>query len=366
MTIATEGTLPRAAPATTRSPAGTGRQAVLVRPNELTVQDVPIPELQPGDILLRVDAALLCGTDVRIYNGSKQKNVTFPTVLGHEFAGTIADANGPLPEGLEFGSQVAVYPLVTCGTCAACRKGHENICKNRQAFGYQLTGGLSQYVRVPAVARQNLVPVAGVPASQAAIIEPVACAYNGQKLAGMQRAETALIVGCGPLGLIHTGLAKQLGVQRVISIDPIARRRDLATRFGADLVLEPGPDAAAQVTDFSDGGVDVLVMAIGRIDALLPYVSTLAPGASVSVFAGFGADAALSLSANDVHYNEWNIVGASSCRLDGFHAVAPLVASGALPVSELIGSQLPLNQAEKALELAGSGADLRVGVDPWA
>ena len=172
------------------------------------MEDVPIPELEPGDILLRVDAALLCGTDVRIYNGSKQKNVTFPTVLGHEFAGTVVDANGPLPDGLEIGAQVAVYPLVTCGPCAACRKGHENICQNRQAFGYQLTGGLSQYVRVPAVARQNLVPVPGVSAAQAAIIEPVACAYNGQKLAGMQRAETALIVGCGPLGLIHTGLAK--------------------------------------------------------------------------------------------------------------------------------------------------------------
>ena len=141
---------------------------------------------------------MLCGTDVRIYEGRKQKNVTFPSVLGHEFAGTVVDANGPLPDGVAMGDQVAVYPLVTCGACVACRKGHENICRNRKAFGYQLTGGLSQFVRVPAVARQNLVPVPGVPAAEAAIIEPVACAYNGQKLAGMSRAETALIVGCGP------------------------------------------------------------------------------------------------------------------------------------------------------------------------
>ena len=96
--------------------------------------------------------------------------------------------NGPLPDGVAMGDQVAVYPLVTCGECAACRKGHENICRNRKAFGYQLTGGLSQFVRVPAVARQNLVPVPGVSAAEAAIIEPVACAYNGQKLAGMSRA----------------------------------------------------------------------------------------------------------------------------------------------------------------------------------
>ena len=342
------------------------RQAVLHQPNDLRIEEVPVPFLEPGDVLLRVDAALLCGTDVRIYEGRKQKNVTFPTVLGHEFAGTVVDANGPLPDGVAMGDQVAVYPLVTCGTCAACRKGHENICQNRKAFGYQLTGGLSQFVRVPAVARQNLVPVPGVSAAEAAIIEPVACAYNGQKLAGMSRAETALIVGCGPLGLIHVGLAKSFGVQKVAAIDPIAKRRTMATRFGADLVLEPGSETADELNEFSDGGIDVLVMAIGRIDALTPYLRCLAPGASVSVFAGFGADADLAVSANDVHYNEWNIVGASSCRLDGFHAVAPMVASGALPVAELIGTQLPLDRAVEALDLAGSGADMRVGVNPWA
>ncbi|MHC9297258.1 alcohol dehydrogenase catalytic domain-containing protein [Mycobacterium sp. LTG2003] len=350
----------------TTSEANTFRQAVLYQPNDMRIEQAPMPVLQPGDVLLRVDAALLCGTDVRIFEGRKQKNVTFPSVLGHEFAGTVVDANGPLPEGIQMGDQVAVYPLVTCGSCTACRRGHENICRNRRAFGYQLTGGLSQYVHVPAVARQNLVPVPGVAATQAAIIEPVACAYNGQQLAGMSKAQTALIVGCGPLGLIHAGLAKSFGVEKVAAVDPIAGRREMATRFGADLVLEPGPDTAAALDDFTEGGIDVLVMAIGRIDALTPYLGSLAPGARVSVFAGFGADADLAVSANDVHYNEWTIVGASSCRLDGFHAVAPMVASGQLPVSELIGTQLPLDRAVEAIALAGSGADMRVGVDPWA
>lgn len=359
-------TSPATNAAGTGTRGGTVRQAVLHRPNDLRIEETPMPTLEPGDVLLRVDAALLCGTDVRIYEGRKQKNVTFPTVLGHEFAGTVVDANGALPQGVSMGDQVAVYPLVTCGKCVACTRGHENICRNRQAFGYQLTGGLSQYVRVPAAARQNLVPVPGVSAAEAAIIEPVACAHNGQMLAGMPRAKTALIVGCGPLGLIHAGLAKSFGVEKVAAVDPIAARRTMATRFGADLVLAPGDDTAAALNDFTDGGIDVLVMAIGRIDALTPYLGCLAPGASISVFAGFGADADLAVSANDVHYNEWTIVGASSCRLDGFHAVAPMVASGALPVAELIGTQLPLDRAVEALNLAGSGADMRVGVDPWA
>ena len=318
-------------------------------------------------MLLRVDAALVCGTDVRIYQGRKQKNVTFPTVLGHEFAGTVVDANGPLPDGVAMGDQVAVYPLVTCGDMRGLPQGTREHLPQPESL------------RLPAHRRP--VPIRAGPGRGAA--EPGAGArsagHSGRhhRTGGvrLQRAETgrdaaaretALIVGCGPLGLIHAGLAKNLGVEKVAAVDPIAGRRDMATRFGADLVLEPGPDAADTLNEFSDGGIDVLVMAIGRIDALTPYLGCLAPGASVSVFAGFGADADLAVSANDVHYNEWNIVGASSCRLDGFHAVAPMVASGALPVGELIGTQLPLDRAVEALDLAGSGADMRVGVDPWA
>jgi len=342
------------------------RHAVLSAPLDLRIEEVDVPALEPGDVLVQVDATLLCGTDLRIYNGTKSKNVSFPTVLGHEFAGHVVDSNGPLPEGLALGTQVCVYPIVSCGECAACRKGHENICRNREAFGYQLSGGLAQFVRVPARAVRNLVPLPGVSAAEAAIVEPTACAYNAQKLVRTTDAETLLVVGCGPLGLLHIRLAKALGVPRVAAVDPIAGRREVAAASGADLVLAPGESTAAEIAEWSKGGVDVLIMAIGRTDAFTPYTSALAPGARVSVFAGFPSSAELSVVANDIHYNEWEIVGASSCRLDGFHAVAALIADGRLHVADLIGTQLPLDRTSEALELAASGKDMRVGVDPWA
>jgi L-iditol 2-dehydrogenase len=149
-------------------------------------------------------------------------------------------------------------------------------------------------------------------------------------------------------------------------VDPIAGRRAVAAASGADLVLAPGDTTADEISEWSKGGIDVLVMAIGRTDAFTPYTSTLAPGARVSVFAGFGSDAELSVVANDIHYNEWEIVGASSCRLDGFHAVAGLISDGRLRVDDLIGTRLPLDRTVEALELAASGKDMRVGVDPWA
>ncbi len=343
------------------------RQAVLHAPGDLRIEDVPWPVAEDsGDVLIRVEAALLCGTDVRIYDGTKSRNVTLPSVLGHEFAGRIIEANEPLPAGLAIDTQVCVYPLVPCGQCVACRKGHENICRERVAFGYQLAGGLSQVIRVPAKAVPNLVPLQGVPATSAAIVEPAACAYNGQKLVRSRDAETMLVTGCGPLGLLHIRLAKALGIPRVAAVDPIEARRRMATLSGADLVLAPDGNAADVVREWSDGGIDVLMMAIGRTDALTPYLSALAPGARVSVFAGFPSDAELSIVANDIHYNEWEFVGASSCRLDGFHAVAELIADARLRVDDLIGTQFPLDEAEQALGVAASGKDLRVGVDPWA
>ncbi|MDO4259481.1 MAG: alcohol dehydrogenase catalytic domain-containing protein [Actinomycetaceae bacterium] len=344
----------------------TMQRAVLYAPNDMRIEEVPIPELEPGDVLIKVTAALLCGTDVRIYTGAKKRNVTLPSTLGHEFAGTIVDVNGDLPEGLEMGDQVCVYPLVPCGQCAACRRGHPNICRQRVAFGYQLDGGLSQYVRVPANARQNLIPINAVSALEAAIVEPVSCALNGQNLAKVAGSQTVLIAGAGPLGLIHIRLAKAQGVQQVIVVEPNEARHDIARESGADAVFVPSDTVANEISEIAPEGIDVVIMAIGRAEALTPYLGILAPGARISVFAGFNSEAQLSFVANDIHYNEYEIVGASSCRLENFQQVAPMINDGRLYVGDLIGTQLPMAQAGEAIELAASGSDMRVGVDVWA
>ncbi|MGC3995626.1 MAG: alcohol dehydrogenase catalytic domain-containing protein [Propionicimonas sp.] len=341
------------------------KQAVLLQPNDLRVVERDVPALAEGEVLVKVTAALLCGTDLRIYTGRKTKNVTLPSVLGHETAGVVVDANGPLPDGVALGNQVCIYPLVPCGECVACRKGHPNICRNRVAFGYQLDGGLSQYVRVPANARQNIVPLPGVSAAEAALVEPLACALNGQNLAKVKGADAILVVGCGPLGLMHIRLAKAQGVPTVIAVDPNEARHEIARASGADLVLVPGDDTPAQVLAATDGGVDVVILAIGRVEALTPYLGILAPGARISAFAGFNSGDVLSIVANDIHYNEYEVVGASSCRLENFHAVADLVTAGKLHVADLVGTQLPLDRVHDALDLVASGKDLRVGVDPW-
>jgi len=343
----------------------TMKQATLYQANDLRVEEQPVPQLAEGDVLIKVTAALLCGTDLRIYSGRKTKNVTLPSVLGHEIAGEVVDGNGPLPDGVSIGDQVCIYPLVPCGNCSACRKGHPNICRNRIAFGYQLAGGLSQYIVVPAMARQNIVPLSSVSAPEAALVEPLACALNGQNIAKVKGSDAILVVGCGPLGLMHIRLAKAQNVPLVIAVEPNLARHEIAKASGADLVLTPGEGTADAILAAADGGIDVVIMAIGRVDALTPYWGVLAPGARVSAFAGFNTGDVLPLIANDIHYNEYEVVGASSCRLENFHSVAELISSGRLQVADLVGTQLPLDQAVEALELIASGKDLRVGIDPW-
>lgn len=344
----------------------TMKKAVLYAPEDMRIEEVPIPSLGEGDFLIRVTGSLLCGTDVRIYTGAKTKNVTLPSTLGHEFAGEIIDANGPLPEGLRMGDQVTVCPVVPCGTCSACRNNHPNICRNRTAFGYQYDGGLSQYVKIPAAARGNVFAVNGVSPTEAAIVEPAACALNGQNLAGVADANTVLIAGTGPLGLLHIRLAKAQGVKTVIAVEPNTDRHAKAKESGADLVLVPGEAAEVAIREAAPDGVDVLIMAIGLPQAMYPYLTLLAPGARISAFAGFKSDAHLDFVANDIHYNEWKVVGASSCRVENFAVIAPMISSGKLRVSDLIGTQLPLDRAVEAIELAASGSDMRVGVNPWA
>jgi len=346
------------------------KRAVLNGPNDLRIETVPVPALEPGDVLLRVESALICGTDLRIFDGTKTKNVVYPSVLGHEFAGEIIAADGPLPEGLSLGDRVAVYPLVQCGECASCVRGRGNICRNRKAFGYQIDGAFAEFVRVPAEAVRagNLVSVGDTPADVAAVIEPLACAHNGQRLIDARSARSMLVVGAGPLGQLHVRLARALGVETVVAVDPAEHRRTVALASGASAALSPDEVTSAIVDELTDGvGFDTMVVAVGRADAMEPYLQMLAPGGRVNVFAGFptGTDE-VRIPANAVHYNETLIVGSSSCTLEDFRAVAGLVRSGAIAADGLVTAHLPIDHLEDALDRARQGIDLRISIDATA
>ena len=217
------------------------RAVVLEGPNKFhAVTDYPKPEIKAGEMLMKMERAAICGTDIRILEGTKTKDVRYPSVIGHEMCGTIVEI-GDGVEGFELGDKVAVANVIPCGCCPMCRRGMENVCMNRQAIGYEFDGGFAEYVRLPEVAirKGNIVKLPEhVSFAEGAVIEPLSCCLRGQRNVDLKFNDNVLIIGAGPIGLMHVLLAKAAGARRVIVSELNEYRRNKALECGADIVVD--------------------------------------------------------------------------------------------------------------------------------
>ena len=189
------------------------KAALLYGPEDMRVEEKEIPPINAGDLLLRVKACALCGTDIRIFRGTKTKGIRYPSVIGHEISG-IVHACGDTVDGFSPGDAVGICPVIPCGVCYACRRAMDNLCMNRTAIGYEFDGGFQEYVRIPESAiRRGCVFKAppDLPFAVSALIEPLACCYNGQGRCGIRLGDTVVIMGAGPIGLMHLQLARRAG-----------------------------------------------------------------------------------------------------------------------------------------------------------
>ena len=279
------------------------KAARLHAPNDLRLDRVPDPTPEPGDLIVRVHAATVCGTDVRIVTGRKTAGIRYPAILGHEFAGTVVASRTPL---FAAGDPVCVDPAIACGTCACCQRGLENLCLNLVAMGYELDGAFAEYIRVPAagVASGNVVPMpADLSFAEAALAEPLACVINGQDKVGLCRGDVVAVLGAGPIGLLHVALARLSGARRILVSEPNPTRRQAALAAGADIAVDPAvDDVEAAVRALSDGlGADVAIAAIGVTALAALALRLVRPRGRISLFAGFARGETASLDVNLLH-----------------------------------------------------------------
>ncbi|BCV25947.1 zinc-dependent dehydrogenase [Gelria sp. Kuro-4] len=344
------------------------RALVFYGPNQLELAEVPVPELGPGDILVKVAACLICGTDLRIFRGKKTKGVRTPSILGHEFAGTVVAA-GPDVGEFRPGDRVGVAPVIPCHTCAYCKKGRENVCANRTALGYEYEGAFAEYVRIPAAAVHggNVYRLpADLPFEAAALAEPLACCVNGQRNSQIGLGDAVVILGAGPIGLMHLALAKAAGAGRVIVSEPNDQRRSMALELGADLVVNPEvEDLNGVVKNATDRlGADAVILAIG-IPALAEQALTLVrKGGSVNFFAGFSVGDAASMDVNLIHYNELKITGTSAARREDYGLALRLIGKGLVDAGRIVTHRYPLDRGWEAFKLAESGQGIKVAIIP--
>lgn len=339
------------------------KAVVLNAPDQIGLQNVADPDPQSGDVIIRVRAATICGTDIRIFRGRKTAGVRYPSILGHEFAGEIHDAGGH--PGLAVGDRVGLCPAIACGHCERCKRGLENLCAQGENIGYEIDGAFSELVRIPrrAVEAGNLRKLPDhMSFEQAAAIEPLACVLNGQNKVGLSSADTVVVLGAGPIGLLHVSLARVRGAARIICSDPNAQRRKAALACGADIVIAPeAEDVALRVRAETGGlGADVVICAIG-IPSLARIATDLAaPGGRISLFAGFSKGEMAPMDVNAIHYNELTVTGAFGLSRSDYDRAFDMVAGGRLDVKPLLTHRFALEDAIEAFAVAESGQAIKV------
>ena len=344
------------------------KAAVFGGPGVVELREVPAPTAPEGGLLLRTGANTVCGTDVRIIRGEKSAGIDVGVVLGHEIAGEVV-ALGAGVDGFAEGDRIGINPTVPCGRCAYCRLGRENLCTDSKIFGYALDGGLAEYVAVPPEANSRggvFVVPAEVPFSSIALAEPLGCVLGGAESYGVAPGETVVVLGAGPIGLLHAQVARLAGAGKVVVSDPSASRREVASRLGATHVVDPtATDLREYVQELTDGlGADVAVVAIG-IPALFAQALTIVrKRGRVNAFAGFPKGVSAEVDPNLVHYNELVVTGASNSRRVDHQRALGLIASGAVDVASLVTHEFALEDAVEAIEFSAGGEGIKVSVHP--
>jgi L-iditol 2-dehydrogenase len=293
-------------------------------PGKVAVVDVPTPEPAAGEAVLRLHATGLCNSDVRVYLG--EKKAAAGVIPGHEMSGEVVAVG----EGARasVGDVVSVCPILACGTCSFCREGYRNRCPSRRTLGYDLDGGIAEFVRIPAqmVAMGHLLPVdASTPPHLRALVEPFACVLNSIESLDVRPGAPFAVVGAGPMGLIHLIAARAYGAGPLLAVDPDAARLAVAKELGADVTASPA-DALAAAREMTAGeGFPAVAVAVG-LAAAIPLALDLARRLGrVNLFAGFPPGAEHPLDLNRVHYDEVRLFGTQNAPFPLYARAARLI-----------------------------------------
>jgi len=345
------------------------KAAKFYAPGDIRLEDVPEPEVSPGEVKIRVRNCSTCGTDVKI-SRSGHPNMTPPQIMGHEITGEITEI-GEGVEGWAVGDRVQVIAAIPDGTCPECLAGHPAVCENQLSMGYQFPGGFADYLVVPnevlRVDGLNRIPDS-LSFAEASLAEPLACVLNGQELARVGEGDTVVIVGSGPIGCLHVRLARARGAAKVILIDLNAERLAAAADIvkpDVAIASEDTDPVAAVLAATGGRGADVVITAAASGRAQEQGLLMLARRGRLSLFGGLAKDApTITVDANLVHYRELTIVGVNGSSPAHNKQALELIASGSVPVADLITHRLPLDQVLDALDIVARGEAIKVTIEP--
>jgi L-iditol 2-dehydrogenase len=341
------------------------KAAMLYGVKDLRIEDISVPEIGHGEILVKVKAATTCGTDLKIYKrGYVEGVIKLPTVFGHEWAGDVVEV-GEGATWIKKGMRVRGGNSSPCLRCYMCQRGKFNLCEDMM----WLWGAYAQYIRVPSrIVTLNTQAIPDhVTYEEAAVTEPLACVLHGVEEAEVKLGDTVAILGAGPIGLLHLLVGKKMGAGKIIITDTVDERLQLARTIGADETINAGKgDAVEMIRNLTDGyGADVVIEAIGLPATWEQALKMVRKGGTVLEFGGCPPGTNITVSAEQLHYGETTILGAFHTTPAHFKKALNLISSGAINVKPLITRQMKLDEIPEAFEtLSTSKTDVKIAITP--
>ena len=338
------------------------RVAMYYNNHDVRLEEMPTPEIGPGELLVRVEACGICGSDTVEWYRVRRA----PLVLGHEIAGQVA-AVGEGVTQYKVGDRVFVYHHVPCNTCHICLSGHYTTCDTFRTTHFY-PGGFAEYVRVPVLNTDRGVYLLPdhVSYEEGSFVEPLACVVRGARLARLQPGQTVLVLGSGITGLLHIQLARALGAGRIIATDVSDYRMEAARRFGADHVFHAREDMPARVRQVNDGRLaDLVIACAGALPALEQAVSCVERGGTVLFFALTAEGVKFPISINDLLLDEITLLGSYSGSRQDATVALQLIANGSLKVRDMITHRFGLAEAQRGFELVAAAQEsIKVIIEP--
>lgn len=343
------------------------KAAVFHEPGVIVLEDRPEPDMQEQDMLVRVRAASVCGTDLRIF---KHGHFKIPAgqhrVLGHEIAGDVVRV-GSSVQGYSVGERVSFTPNIGCGRCEFCRDGLNNMCPDYDAFGITIDGGFQELMRVPGftIDRGNVFRLPdGVDYLNAALSEPFSCCVRGQEALKVGIDDTVLIIGAGPIGIFHLMLSKLSGARKVMIANYGQSRLDIALGHGADVTIDvSSEDLAEVVRRETDGrGVDVVITAVSSPQVQSEAVQLLATHGRLNFFAGLGGGEHPAIDTNRLHYRGLVLTGTTGSSYADYAKALQIVGDGRVRPADLVTATFPVERIHDAFEHSTSGAGMKAMV----
>lgn len=304
---------------------------------------------------MRVDSVGICGTDLGIHSGDIP--VEYPRVMGHEIVGTVANEG---TSHTEVGARVLVDPGVACGACRQCREGRSNICTRGWLLGRDRDGGLRERLAVPST---NVHPLPdAIDIQLAPLLQVLATCVHAQRRTSIFPRESVVIVGLGVTGLLHLQLAKLRGAHPVIGVTRSARKLELASALGADVLIAADGSETERVGATVPGGADLVIESAGEVEAFSRAMEMVRIGGRILAYGTMTATAG-DLPFYDLYHKEIAITGARSARTEDFPLAIEAVASGQVRLDPLLSARFPLDDVEDAIRAGGAPGALKVVVD---